>query len=1403
MSENIFYHYFFILISQYKICYMKKYGVLNFILCLLFLNLSHGGNNDKPKVKWVTRNIFHTDVFINNEGQFPMINGNPVLYKELRDNIYFLNNGLIFEVIEVKKEEKGFFKKEEEFKTNYYRYGYEFLGCNTNIKTELLDIQQAGYYTFFNSDKMFKGFKKIVYYNVWDGIDIEFTIHEETGLKYQFILHPGADINKIKIKVKAENNPKLDEYGNILIKTKINKDIIDHKPIALQGDKKIETSYDLKGNVIQFNVNGYDPNKTLIIDPWVIVPSALPANTGHDVDYDKNGNVYCSGPPMLLAKYNAAGAFQWTFTGNSPFGYYSEFCALPSGSTLWGQGFNSGGAYIYKISTNGIMQINAGPFSTQEVWTIFYNRCTGQVLGFGGGTSNSNNLQIVNDTNLTGGVVKNYNGQTGCCNDVVDAVIDANGDFFAIRVTATSPENLQKCAGPAYNPPLLFNVNLGYGYEECNCFQAPGIPLSTNRANALDLNSSYLYTYGGRTIKVWNKNTGALISSQIANAAYTDGVLRTCDGISVDECNNVYVGGMNTIHAYQFNGTSFTALTNISTPGAVYDLMLDESNGLIYAVGNGFLASYSVPVGLSFSLTMNPDLCNLCNGSINIINTSTCAVSSISFNINPGNISTTNTVIPNLCPQLYTVSVSMGCKGIIWQNTVNVTSTGSNLAVSFNINNPLCHGGTGSATVSPYNTSLGYTWQPAVGSGTLGTGLTPGIYTVNVSNGGNCSGSGTFQITQPPAISLTAAQVQSVSCFGGSNGIASATAGGGIGPYSYTWAPIGGNAATANNLSSGIYTITINDANNCGPVNNTVQIVEPPSLSLTASQVQSVSCFGGSNGIASATAGGGIGSYSYTWAPSGGNAATANNLSFGIYTITISDANNCGPLNTTVQINEPPSLSISASGQSVTCFGYSDGSATVNVSGGVGGYTYTWTPSGGNGNTANNLSSNTYTINVLDANNCPISTSILIDQPAPISLITAPDNTICYGNNTNVYVNVSGGTQPYSYNWNNGLPNSNGPHSVTLTTTTQFSVVVTDANNCQYSGSTNITVQPSLSAIGMQTSVCHASLVTVYPTLISPGNGGPYSYSWNSGQTTSVITVQGNLSLGSYNTYTVTISDGCSIPDAVAVVTINLYPNPVISFSAYPQSGCKPLKVFFEGFSNGTNDLFQWNFGNGLTSNQQNTSTTYTDIGAYTPTLTVTSDKGCVSYSFAPNYINVYPYPVADFYASSWTVSVIDPTVQLFNTSTGATTFSWSIYGGNTTLQSSQLNPTFYFDIAGTYTALLEVKNAFGCYDYILKHIYVEPEFHIYIPNTFTPNDDNINDVFFPKGIGISEKGYKMLIFDRWGELIFESREFKRGWDGTGRDGKKVKQDVYVYKIYVRDIKGKEHEFIGHVNCIR
>ena len=190
-----------------------------------------------------------------------------------------------------------------------------------------------------------------------------------------------------------------------------------------------------------------------------------------------------------------------------------------------------------------------------------------------------------------------------------------------------------------------------------------------------------------------------------------------------------------------------------------------------------------------------------------------------------------------------------------------------------------------------------------------------------------------------------------------------------------------GNSATAVNLTVSSYTILISDANNC-TLTAVANIAQPPVLT-TAVNSNTVLCNGGSTGGATVNVTGGTGAYTYTWSPTGGNSATAGNLTAGSYTVIVSDVNNC-TVTAVANISQPIAITTTINSTAATC-GMANGSATVNVSGGNPGYTYTWSPSGGNASTAGSLGAGNYTVLVTDANNCVAVATITINQPSIIT----------------------------------------------------------------------------------------------------------------------------------------------------------------------------------------------------------------------------------------------------------------------------------------------------------------------------------------------------------------------------------------------------------------------------------
>ncbi len=384
---------------------------------------------------------------------------------------------------------------------------------------------------------------------------------------------------------------------------------------------------------------------------------------------------------------------------------------------------------------------------------------------------------------------------------------------------------------------------------------------------------------------------------------------------------------------------------------------------------------------------------------------------------------------------------------------------------------------------------------------------------------------------------LTATTSQTnVSCFGGNNGTATVTASGGAGGYTYSWntSPVQ-TTATATGLSVGNYTVTITDANDC-VITREFTITQPSPLAATVGGQTNVSCFGGTNGTAtvSVTGGTGPGTYSYSWAPSGGTAATATGLSAGTYTVTVTDGNFC---QTTQQftITQPSALVASSGGQTnVSCFGGNDGSATVSVTGGTGSYSYSWAPSGGTDATATGLSAGDYTVTVTDANSCTTTQSFTITEP-PVLVASAGfiTNVSCFnGNDGEATVSVAGGTAPYSYSWDD-LPEETAATASGLAVGT-YTVTVTDDKGCEDTQTFTIT-QPSAIAITVN-AITH---VTTYggndgsATVSASGGTGPsYTYSWApSGGTAATAT---GLSAGTY-TVTVTDANNCSTTQDVEI----------------------------------------------------------------------------------------------------------------------------------------------------------------------------------------------------------------------------------------------------------------------------
>lgn len=365
-------------------------------------------------------------------------------------------------------------------------------------------------------------------------------------------------------------------------------------------------------------------------------------------------------------------------------------------------------------------------------------------------------------------------------------------------------------------------------------------------------------------------------------------------------------------------------------------------------------------------------------------------------------------------------------------------------------------------------------------------------------------------------------------CNGDTAGFASVVVTGGVPPYTYAWAPSGGNSFNASNLAAGTYTVTVTDALN-RTVNTSVTILEPDAIAANLVTVP-VTCNGAADGSVTAAPSGGTPPYSLVWS-NGSTATSITGLDVGTYTLTITDANSC-TVTETVNITQPNVLVLSAAAQSdVTSYGGNDGTATVGVAGGTAPYTYSWAPSGGTSDTASGLVAGTYTVTVTDARGCKATQSFVIAQPIPLMTDTVSHtNVSCNGgSNGSATITVKGGNAPYTYSWS---PSGGTANTATGLQAGTYTVTVTDATANTIKESFTITEPPVLTiGTGTVTNINCNGLNTGAVTPDVKGGTEPYTYAWSNG---SVSPVADNLTAGTY-TLKVTDANGCTATQSFTV----------------------------------------------------------------------------------------------------------------------------------------------------------------------------------------------------------------------------------------------------------------------------
>ncbi len=462
-----------------------------------------------------------------------------------------------------------------------------------------------------------------------------------------------------------------------------------------------------------------------------------------------------------------------------------------------------------------------------------------------------------------------------------------------------------------------------------------------------------------------------------------------------------------------------------------------------------------------------------------------------------------------------------------------------------------------------------------------------------------------------------------VSCFGSCSGSINNSVTGGTPPYNYTWS----NGATTQNISAlcaGTYTVTVYDALGM-PSNSSATVSEPPQLISSILSSSNVSCYGLSNGTATAYATGGVPGYTYLWSNSQ-TTVTATGLTAGTYSVTVHDVNLCQSVST-VTITQPTQINYTTVAlNNVTCSGGNDGSFNITVTGGVPAYSYSWTgPSGFTSSTEDQtgLQAGTYYVTITDASACSITSSISINVSSTLTsgISSFTDVTCNGGSNGSATVTPSGGNPPYTYLWNDPAPVQTTATCTGLTAGS-WSVTVTDANSCtSISTATIIQPQPITANAGFDQTICANSTIALNG-FITVATGGIWSSSGSgtfipdniSLNATYIPSASDILAGNVILTLTTTGNGSCSSVSDNIVITF--LPSPTATFTVQSPICANDISSIVYTGTGGVGDIYNWNFSgaillSGVAGTPGPFTVSWNTANNYLVSLDVMSINGC------------------------------------------------------------------------------------------------------------------------------------------------------------------------------------------------
>ncbi|MCF8276416.1 MAG: gliding motility-associated C-terminal domain-containing protein [Flavobacteriales bacterium] len=1402
----------------------------------------------QSNINWVS-SLSNDQGFIENKGQFDGFaesNSSEIRYALDGGNsmILFTNEGFTFRFtkkIKNKNRTKG-----DETKPKYLEekeiVSVKWIGINKQaaiVSEEILNDKHfyaSGNMEVGSTIENVNGFAKLVYKNAYPKIDIEFTVHPISGIKYDIILHPGADPSRIKMTYTSKSQPVIDTEGNVIISTEFG-DIIDHAPSTSysKSGNKINSKFKLDGNTVRFELGGYSADQEVVIDPWVQTP-AFPNSGGiWDIDVDDLGNVYVYGgdTPMRLRKYDALGNILWTY--NTPWDSANYWIGTMITEPTTGDCFITAGTdpRISRISTAGNLLWTASGGAFDEYWKFSFNcdftrlMLGGTRLSLGGGVGLIDGYGYVFEINMSNGaqignleVASVTPGPLGLAsnpNEVRAMCPSPNGKYYFMTLDSIGSFD--------DNLVLGYKDNHGYGFS----YQVAGYGVTNQSINAMVATTDYLYTQNGAILHKRNIVDGSIISSVPIPSGTTSSQLGFASaengGLAIDSCGNLYAGSGNGVYKFDEN---LNPLGSQTTSNRVYDVAVNRA-GEVVACGQGFVASLNLtPCAPAKAICLNCLELSPLGPYCQTDGQDTLVASAPGIWTGPGIIdqalgifdpavADTGTHVIHFAPE---IPFECGIDSLV-------------IEVNYCVDLLACVNLAGDITVS--EGTAPYTWSQLIDTVDCSTCIAfPGFGPCDFPPG--CSVASTMWVEFATDTTITptgnwpimvedaegnALEINSVSelpacesgCFlsvnlppqviacTGDSAIATAAPTGVIGTALFSWntVPVQTTATAVGLVPGNYYTVTVTDDSSCVAIDS-VFVVEQECIGPVVCvnpfndlMAEGIAPFTWFQFVSSTDCSGCFevpGFPPCSFPP--GCAVTINEWQqfatgematpTGNWPIAVLDGvgdtlfiNSLSELPACAQICY---ISVDVPAQAFVCNGQSNGEVTANVSGAFGTVSYSWnTAPVQTTATATGLAVGTYIVTVTDDNSCLDSDTVEVEMLPQILLQSSGTDSLCLGVTVgSASVIATGGAGSYQYSWNTS------PVQTSATATGlgvgSYTVTVTDLTGCTSMETWSIEERISvLVQVGATDDICVGSTDGTATASASNGSGN-YTYSWNTTPVQNGATASG-LSSGTYQV-TATDVDGCQ---GVASVTIGTLL--AVAVDAGPTTsiclGQQTDLLATGGIS------YLWNTGETTASiTVMPTETTLYEV-------TATDNNNCEASDTVTVFVVAIPQ-VTIVEPDSLVCDVEQP-FQLVGNPTGGT------------FSGTGVNSDGMFDPMAAGNGAHVVTYTFGSVancdvDTSVVIVVDEHLCDVIAPNVFNPNSDFSGQADFCGNVPQNNvfslpclewyPGNRVRIFDRWGIKQYDQIDYHlKPWTGDNQsDG------IYYYILEIQNeetIKGFFH----------